>query len=65
MLMKVQAELDETKIVLYDTIQSLVERDGKLDDLVYKSQDLSLQSKVFFRAAKKQVFSIHGKFLTV
>ena len=65
MLMKVRAELDETKIVLYDTIQSLVERDGKLDDLVHKSQDLSFQSKVFFRAAKKQVFSIHGKFLTV
>jgi len=63
--MKVRAELDETKIVLYDTIQSLVERDGKLDDLVHKSQDLSFQSKVFFRAAKKQVFSIHGKFLTV
>lgn len=52
-MMKVQAELDETKIVLHDTIQSVLERGEKLDDIVKKSEELSLQSKTFYTTAKK------------
>ena len=32
--MKVQAELDETKVVLHKTIESLLERGVKLSDIV-------------------------------
>lgn len=35
------------------TIDNVLERGEKLDDLVSKSQDLSSQSKVFYKQAKK------------
>ncbi|KAI9209069.1 Longin-like domain-containing protein [Polychytrium aggregatum] len=50
--LRVQRELDDTKIVLHKTMQTLLERGEKLDDLVAKSDQLSTQSKVFFKAAK-------------
>ena len=45
-IMKIQKELDETKIVLHKTIESVLERGEKIDDLVQKSDGLSAQSKV-------------------
>ena len=53
--MRVQAELDETKIVLHKTIESVLERGEKLDSLVERSDALSAQSKLFYKSAKKQV----------
>ena len=53
-IMKVQRELDETKITLHKTIESVLERNVKLDDLVNKSEGLSSQSKMFYTQAKKQ-----------
>ncbi|TRY61738.1 hypothetical protein TCAL_09256 [Tigriopus californicus] len=50
---KVQNELDETKIILHDTIKAVLDRGEKLDDLVAKSEDLTLQSKTFYKTAKK------------
>jgi len=50
---KLEADLDETKIILHGTIQSLLERGEKLDDLVAKSQELSDQSKIFYKTARK------------
>ena len=47
-IMKIQKELDETKIVLHKTIESVLERGEKIDDLVQKSDGLSAQSKVCF-----------------
>jgi len=52
-MMRVQEELDETKIVLHNTIQAVLERGEKLDDLVAKSEDLSAQSQMFYTSAKK------------
>lgn len=52
-IMKLQAELDETKIILHSTIANLLKRGEKLDDLVAKSEDLSSQSKLFYKTAKK------------
>ena len=46
--MKIQKELDETKIVLHKTIESVLERGEKIDTLVNKSNDLSSQSKAFY-----------------
>lgn len=51
---KVQKELDETKIVLHKTIESVLERGEKIDNLVAKSDGLSAQSKMFYQQAKKQ-----------
>ncbi|CDQ82286.1 unnamed protein product [Oncorhynchus mykiss] len=51
---KVQAELDETKIILHNTMESLLERGEKLDDLVQKSEHLGNQSKAFYKTARKQ-----------
>ena len=52
-IMKIQKELDETKIVLHKTIESVLERGEKIDNLVSKSNDLSSQSKAFYTQAKK------------
>ncbi|KAA1477011.1 snare protein YKT6 [Dentipellis sp. KUC8613] len=53
-IMRVQAELDETKIVLHKTIESVLQRGEKLDNLVERSEALSAQSKMFYKTAKKQ-----------
>lgn len=52
-MMRLQADLDETKIILHSTIANLLRRGEKLDDLVAKSEDLSTQSKVFYKTARK------------
>uniref|UniRef100_A0A8C9CNX8 Uncharacterized protein n=1 Tax=Phocoena sinus TaxID=42100 RepID=A0A8C9CNX8_PHOSS len=49
-----QAELDETKLILHNTMESLLERGRKLDDLVSKSEVLGIQSKAFYKTAWKQ-----------
>lgn len=53
-IMKIQKELDETKIVLHKTIESVLERGEQIDSLVAKSDGLSAQSKAFYTHAKKQ-----------
>ncbi|CAL1710720.1 unnamed protein product [Somion occarium] len=53
-IMKVQQELDETKIVLHKTIESVLQRGEKINDLVDRSNNLSMQSKMFYKTAKKQ-----------
>ena len=50
---KMQAEVDETKIILHNTIEAVLQRGEKLDDLVAKSEALSMQSKYFYTAARK------------
>ncbi|KAG5365912.1 Synaptobrevin-like protein YKT6 [Yarrowia sp. B02] len=52
-IMRVQQELDETKIVLHKTIESVLARGERLDTLVDKSEALSQSSKIFFKQAKK------------
>lgn len=52
-LTKIQDDLDETKIILKNTIEAVLERGEKLDDLVEKSAQLSYQSKTFYKTAKK------------
>lgn len=52
-LSRVQKELDETKIVLHQTLEGLLNRGEKLDDLVNRSDMLSESSKAFYTTAKK------------
>lgn len=51
---KVRKELAETKDILCQTLEKILERGEKLDDLVDKTLFLSENSKSFYRAAKKQ-----------
>jgi len=53
-IMKIQKELDETKILMKKTIESVLERGEKIDSLVAKSDGLSAQSKMFYKQAKNQ-----------
>ena len=50
---RVDKQLAETKEVLHRTIESVLQRGEKLDDLVEKSGNLSAQSKMFYRTANK------------
>eukprot|EP00929_Paragymnodinium_shiwhaense_P036456 TRINITY_DN19536_c1_g1_i1.p1 TRINITY_DN19536_c1_g1~~TRINITY_DN19536_c1_g1_i1.p1 ORF type:complete len:200 (+),score=33.30 TRINITY_DN19536_c1_g1_i1:108-707(+) len=52
-IMRLETSLAETKDVLHQTIEAVLERGVKLDDLVAKSDDLSSQSKMFYKQAKK------------
>ncbi|CAG8526362.1 31388_t:CDS:2, partial [Racocetra persica] len=52
-IIKVQEQLDETKLVMNKTIESLLQRGEKLDDLIDRSQEISFQSKAFYKQAKK------------
>ncbi|KAJ1417791.1 soluble NSF attachment protein receptor [Ochromonadaceae sp. CCMP2298] len=52
-IMKIQRNLDETRDVLHNTIDSVLQRGEKLEDLVERSGELSSQSKLFYREAKR------------
>jgi len=53
-IMKVQGELDETKRVIHQTIESILERGAELGKLVETSEQLSQGTKMFYKTAKKQ-----------
>lgn len=55
-IMKVQQELDDTKVVLHKTIEGVLQRGEKLDSLVDKSEALSSSSRMFYKQAKKTNF---------
>jgi synaptobrevin family protein YKT6 len=52
-LTRVQDEVEETKIVLHNTMQSVLDRGEKLDTLIAQSENLSEQSKMFYTQARK------------
>lgn len=52
-IMRIQRSLDETRDVLHNTIDSVLQRGEKLEDLVERSGELSSQSKLFYKQAKR------------
>eukprot|EP01038_Epipyxis_sp_PR26KG_P012780 gene12780-17136_t len=52
-IMRIQRNLDETRDVLHNTIDSVLQRGEKLEDLVERSGELSTQSKLFYKQAKR------------
>ena len=52
-IMKLDRQLHETKEILVKTIDKVLERGEKLDDLVDRSSALSQQSKLFYKQARK------------
>ncbi|KAI3858017.1 hypothetical protein MKW92_009765 [Papaver armeniacum] len=51
--LNIQKELDETKLILHETIDKVLARGEKLDSLVEKSADLSAISRTFYKQAKE------------
>lgn len=49
----IQNELESTKEILHQTIESVLERGVKLDELVQRSNDISQHSKIFYKGAKR------------
>ncbi|KAG5280550.1 hypothetical protein AALO_G00061330 [Alosa alosa] len=52
-LTRAQAEVEETKVILHNTMESLLQRGEKLDDLVQRSEHLGDTSKAFYKTARK------------
>lgn len=52
-IMRIQRNLDDTKDVLHNTIETVLQRGEKLEDLVERSGELSSQSKLFYKQAKR------------
>ena len=52
-LSSVQAELDETKVIMHETIQNVLTRGEKLDTLVDNTTELSSQARAFYKQSKK------------
>jgi len=52
-IVAIQQDLDDTKAILVKTIDQVLERGEKIEDLMDKSNDLSNQSKRFYKTAKK------------
>ncbi|KAH6886816.1 synaptobrevin [Thelonectria olida] len=53
-ILKIQNELDERMTVLHKTIESVLEGDEKLSDLIAKTDGLSARSKRFYKEAEDQ-----------
>lgn len=60
-ILKIQQELDETKIVLHKTIESVLERGTKIENLVERSEGLSAQSKMFYTQVNTRRSTNHEK----
>ncbi|KAL3698267.1 hypothetical protein R1sor_012343 [Riccia sorocarpa] len=52
-LLRIQRDLDETKVILHKTIEGVLARGELFDTLVEKSTDLSATSQVLYKQAKK------------
>ncbi|XP_026438190.1 VAMP-like protein YKT61 [Papaver somniferum] len=50
--LNIQRELDETRFILHETVDRVLTRGEKLDNLVEKSADLSAASRTFYKKAK-------------
>ena len=53
-LTRIMHELEQTKLVLHETIEAALERGQKIDDLIVKSNDLSGSSKMFYKTGTRQ-----------
>jgi synaptobrevin family protein YKT6 len=51
--LQIQRELEETKVILHNTVSKVLKRGEKIDNLVFKSNNLSIHSKAFYN----QVFN--------
>lgn len=53
-ILKIKAELNETKEIVHEALEKLIERGEKMDTLVSRSNDLSYASKLLFTSSADQ-----------
>jgi len=53
-LKKIEGELEKCNAIVLEGLSNILERGESLSDLVAKSENLSLQTKILFKAAKKK-----------
>lgn len=49
---RIENDLEETKLILMSNVEKLFQRGEKLEDLVEKSEKLSVETKTFFKRAR-------------
>lgn len=49
----IQSELEDVRELLHKSMESILERGEKLENLVQRSEELSASSKMFYRSARK------------
>ncbi|ORC92271.1 putative vesicle-associated membrane protein [Trypanosoma theileri] len=52
-ILKIKRDIEDTKVIMYNAIDQIIERGQKIDDLVAKSEDLGMASKTFYKQAKQ------------
>ncbi|RNF01719.1 vesicle-associated membrane protein [Trypanosoma rangeli] len=52
-ILKIKRDIEDTKVVMYNAIDQIIERGQKIDELVSKSEDLGMASKTFYKQAKQ------------
>lgn len=52
-ILKIKRDIEDTKVIMYNAIDQIIERGQKIDDLVAQSEDLGMASKTFYKQAKK------------
>ncbi|KAG5492626.1 hypothetical protein JKF63_01205 [Porcisia hertigi] len=52
-ILRIKRDIEDTKVVMYNAIDQIIERGQKIDDLVLKSEDLGMASKTFYSQAKQ------------
>jgi len=53
-LLKIKKDIEETKTIMHQALENVLEKGEKMEDLVSKSGDLSFHSKAFYNSAKDQ-----------
>ena len=52
-LTEIKKDLDETKVIINDSLDKLIDREITIDELIEKTEELSVSSKSFYKQAKK------------
>ncbi|KAG5466244.1 hypothetical protein LSCM4_01389 [Leishmania orientalis] len=52
-ILRIKRDIEDTKVIMYNAIDQIIERGQKIDDLVAQSEDLGMASKTFYTQAKQ------------
>ena len=52
-ILKIQKEIDETKLIMYDSIEKILQRGEKIENLLDRTANLSVESKFFLKNSQK------------
>lgn len=52
-ILKIKRDIEDTKVIMYNAIDQIIERGQKIDDLVAQSEDLGVASKTFYNQARQ------------